>query len=108
MMPPDHYQNQSKFNKYLFRSDHLITTSPLSLTHASGGFDASECHYSVNQGSVDIGDFLRTTEKFILQFSQLIADISAGRMKNNSCYVNYTAPFLTHRMISVLHITALY
>ena len=78
MMPPDHYQNQSKFNKYLFRSDHLITTSPLSLTHASGGFDVSECHYSVNQGSVDIGHFLRTTEKFILRFSQLIADVSAG------------------------------
>lgn len=29
-----------------------------------------------NQGSVDIGHFLRTTEKFILRFSQLILDLS--------------------------------
>ncbi len=76
MMPPEHYQNQSAFNKYLFRSDHLITSSPMSLTHASGGFDVSECHYSANPEAVDIGHFLRTTEKFILRFSQLILDLS--------------------------------
>ena len=56
--------------KYLFRSDHLITSEPLALQQTEKGFEVGGVDQA-KESSVDVGDFLRVMEKYIWQLSLL-------------------------------------
>lgn len=62
-------------SKYLFRSDHLITSEPIKLQQKKHGFEVSNADQH-HQSNLNIGDFLRTLEKYIRYFSLLLSELS--------------------------------
>ena len=76
----DHLEGKSFKSQYLFRADHLVTSSQLSMTQASHGFAVKERHYGdkLTADEIDIDKFLRLMEKYIRQFSLMLSDFSSS------------------------------
>lgn len=76
VMPLKQYEAGVPFEKkYLFRSDHLVTSEPLQLQQKPHGFEVKSYGQS-DEASVDVGDFLRVMEKYIRRFSLLLSQFA--------------------------------
>ena len=76
VIPLKQYESGIPFEKkYLFRSDHLVTSEPLQLQQKPHGFEVKS-HGESNEILVDIGDFLRVMEKYIRRFSLLLSQFA--------------------------------
>lgn len=76
VVPLKQYESGVPFEKkYLFRSDHLVTSEPLQLQQQPYGFEVKSYGDTV-EASVDVGDFLRVMEKYIRRFSLLLSQFA--------------------------------
>lgn len=80
VIPPEKYTehdiNTNPFtSKYLFRSDHLISSEPIKLQQKKHGFEVVNADQH-HKNDINIGDFLRTLEKYIRHFSLLLSELS--------------------------------
>lgn len=79
--PLEEGETKKKFKEqFLFRSDHLVTSSPVTMKRAEGGYEIRERKIGedVEADAVDVSDFLRLMEKFIRKFSLMLSDLAAS------------------------------
>ncbi|MGB3292733.1 MAG: hypothetical protein WBB01_07105, partial [Phormidesmis sp.] len=79
--PSEETGAQNKFKKqFLFRSDHLVTSSHVTMKRVDSGYEIRERKIGedVDADAVDVSDFLRLMEKFIRKFSLMLSDLSAS------------------------------
>lgn len=76
MMPVD--QADQFKTQYLFRSDHLVTSQPLSMSQVEHGYEVRvvKGNTKPQKGEIPVGDFLRLMEQFIRRFSLVVSDLS--------------------------------
>lgn len=80
VVPKKDYDEKKKFKQqFLFRSDHLVTSSPVTMRRVAHGYEIKEREIgeAVNRDTIDVSDFLRLMEKFIRQFSLMLSDFAA-------------------------------
>lgn len=76
VVPLEKYEEGTPFGaKYLFRSDHLISSERLSLHQTSAGFEV-ESGNKYNDESIDVGSFLRLMEKYIRRLGMLLSPLT--------------------------------
>ncbi|MCT8343174.1 hypothetical protein LG003_09975 [Photorhabdus kleinii] len=77
VIPLQQYKQGHPFGQqYLFRSDHLVTSKPLSISKAEHGYEVSLIGSS-DDYEVNIGDFLRLMEQYIRRFTLLLSQFSS-------------------------------
>lgn len=71
-------QEGSFKTQYLFRSDHLVTSSQLSMHRVDHGYEVKVVISNEDQyeNAIQVGDFLRLMEQFIRRFSLMVSDLS--------------------------------
>jgi len=64
--------------QYLFRSDHLVTSSQLSMHRVDHGYEVKvgKPNEKRHANAIQVGDFLRLMEQFIRRFSLMVSDLS--------------------------------
>lgn len=80
VIPKQDYEEGKKFKKqFLFRSDHLVTSSPVTMKRVSHGYEIKEREIGekTDPDTVDVSDFLRLMEKSIRQFSLMLSGLAA-------------------------------
>ncbi|MEL6441485.1 MAG: hypothetical protein AAFQ80_19810, partial [Cyanobacteria bacterium J06621_8] len=77
----DHQEGKSFQEQFLFRSDHLVTSQPLTMSRAPHGYEIEprEIQEDTNatENFVDVGAFLRLMEKFIRRFGLLLSNFAS-------------------------------
>ena len=79
--PSGETETIKKFKEqFLFRSDHLVTSSPVTMKRVDSGYEIRERQIgeAVDEDTVNVSDFLRLMEKFIRKFSLMLSDLSAS------------------------------
>ncbi|MEL7141730.1 MAG: hypothetical protein AAGL08_05855, partial [Cyanobacteria bacterium J06573_11] len=79
--PSEETETKKKFKEqFLFRSDHLVTSSPVTMKRVDGGYEIREQKIgeTADADAVNVSDFLRLMEKFIRKFSLMLSDLSAS------------------------------
>ncbi|MEL7068047.1 MAG: hypothetical protein AAGN15_05245 [Cyanobacteria bacterium J06581_3] len=80
VIPKQDYEGGKAFKKqFLFRSDHLVTSSPVTMRRVAHGYEIKEREIGKepDPDTVDVSDFLRLMEKFIRQFSLMLSNLAA-------------------------------
>ncbi len=81
VIPLNKYESGVPFDKkYLFRSDHLITSEPLQLQQQPQGFEVKS-YSDGSEAPIDVGDFLRVMEKYIRRFSLLLSQFTSDEVE---------------------------
>lgn len=82
VVPLESYEAGIPFReKYLFRSDHLISSERLSLYQTSAGFEV-ESGDRYNDESIDVGSFLRLMEKYIRRLGMLLSPLTSDESES--------------------------
>ncbi|WP_301099656.1 hypothetical protein [Otariodibacter sp.] len=79
VIPLKQYESGKKFDdKYLFRSDHLVTSERITLHQLDYGFEVINKNNDKThiENEIDVGDFLRVLEKYIRKFNFLLSNLS--------------------------------
>lgn len=77
VVPLEQYELGIPFEeKYLFRSDHLISNERLGLRQTAAGFEVKKSP-NIDREDIDVGSFLRLMEKYIRRLGMLLSPLTS-------------------------------